>query len=128
MRGLLKRIGWSVVGGIAVALLFSAWATAYYVLRPTATADHLRVGLAELILVYLLAGVIGGVMFGMAVPLHRWRAGSALLGFLTALPLYLGASLVVIPQPEWIRAMITGVLLAALIGAPVGYLAWNDQR
>jgi len=95
------------------------------VLRPY----HLS--LAGMIAVYLVAGIVGGSIFGLFMPLGRSLLGAAFLGFVVAIPIAVLMAIIVAPDVApgtgefvWICA---GVSLLGPVGG-AGLWIVNNRR
>jgi hypothetical protein len=107
-----------ILGGLVVGLLFSLYAVVIYAISP-GTFDRLGISLGATVSLYLLGGVVGGTICGLLLPLTKYRSGATVLGAITALPVYLGAGVLLG------GSLSTGVLLAAIVGGAVGYRVWE---
>ena len=83
----------------------------------------------SLIALYFVALPVGGILAGLLYRL-LWRSllGAAVLGAIGALPLYLGASLLVAHGSSMWSSIVTGgtVLGIVVVGA-VGMVLWSDD-
>jgi len=57
---------------------------------------------------------------GLLLPLTAWRWGAAVVGAVAAAPLYVGAGFLLGHSD-----VLTGVVLATVIGGAVGYRLWE---
>jgi hypothetical protein len=103
---------------------FSLFVTVLFLFRGQAPFHANGTTYGATVLTYLAAGVVGGVSLGVALPLARWRWGSALAGGIAAIPVY-GSVVVVQSGPPWTwdRWDLTFVIVAGLVvGGGVGYV------
>ena len=85
-------------------------------------SQHVR--LPELIPIYAIGGLGGGLIWGVLRPLNRWVWGAMVNGYCASLP---GIALIVRAQArtgEPLSTTIELTLLTNLIGALVGAYAW----
>jgi hypothetical protein len=109
-----------------VATALSVWVTLLRVVSGTAPFDRLDTTYPTVVGLYYAGALAGGLVIGLAWPLRRWLFGSALLGVLGMLPLYLGVAYIESAPSQWLteESLTVAVLLAILVGAPVGTLVW----
>lgn len=82
---------------------------------------------AELILIYLGAGIIGGALFGLLLPIGQRWYGAMLLGVLVISPLFLGQAYFAsdhLGSGSFGGAIVSSVLL----GSFGGWYAWSTRR
>lgn len=127
MHRYFRNLRFALVSGLALAAACSA-----LVLLISLVTGSARLGSGDgvdvlaLILAYFIGGASAGLVAGLLLPLARSAAGAALVGALTALPLY-GAMIVSQHGLRSVRAdHAIGLGLAALfVGAPAG-LIWRE--
>ena len=103
-----------VVCGVLMAILASIVAVFQYV-RTDGRAFSEFPGLTITLAIYLTAGIVGGAIFGLSLPLTTRRWGATLVGSFTAIPVYLAFSLADGQGP------LPGVVMGAIAGAIIGY-------
>lgn len=108
------------MGGIIVAALLSLVAVMVYGIRGPDVFERLGVSLPAVVTLYFLAGIIGGAVVGLLLPLTTWRLGASLVGAVAASPLYVGAGLLLGHSD-----LVGGLVLAVLVGGGVGYGLWE---
>jgi hypothetical protein len=90
--------------GLAIMLLvmggFVAFVTIQFLFRGEAPFDAHGTTYGTAILTYAAAGVLGGILLGLALPLTRWRWGSAVAGAVAFVPFY-GSVMVAQQGPPW---------------------------
>lgn len=80
-------------------------------------------GLLAVVLSYLVAGLVGGAVVGVLKPLGRSVVGSALLGFLASMPVFLAFQYFDQGPAVWSTGrLIDMVLFACVLGAPLGVI------
>lgn len=112
--------------GLVVATGLSVWVTLLRVASGTAPFDRLDTTYPTVIGLYYASGLAGGLVIGLAWPLRRWLLGSALLGALGVLPLYLGAAFIESEPSQWLTQenLTVAVVLAIIVGVPLGIWVW----
>lgn len=78
------------------------------------------VGVWEQFGLFLSGGVLGGLLFGLAFPLSRWRAGRGVLGMVAVTPYFLGQWWL-LGAPRDGGAAFGLVIAIVLVGGAIGY-------
>ncbi len=125
LGNLLKGLGL----GLFVATCLSGWVLLLRTQAGTAPFDRLHTTPTAIVVGYYQGGITGGLLVGLAWPLHRWLIGYAVLGILGVFPLYLFAP----GGPEnspllTSENLATSLLGASFVGAAVGLWAWSDDH
>jgi len=82
----------------------------------------------RLVLVYLIAGSLGGFVLALALPLVRWVGGAFLVGALALFPMYFGMSLIDHSERTSDRILFA-VVAAVAVGGTAGAREWlNENR
>jgi hypothetical protein len=125
-RNLVKGVGL----GLFLATGFSAWVTFLRLAFGTEAFDRLHTTYGAVVRLYYTGGLSGGILLGLLWPLRRWPLGSVLLGIIGVFPVYYGAFLLESPRAEWFtfNNFTPALLLAFLVGSPVGLLYWLRQN
>ena len=110
------------LAGVMVAVLISLVAVMMYVLRGPQMFERLGISLTSTIALYFVGGIIGGSLVGLLLPLATWRWGAVLVGIIAAMPVYLGAGVLLGED------LSIGIFLAIIVGGVVGYLTWSPVR
>lgn len=126
----LDALGSRILLGILVALFFATACSAYalisFMIRGNAAFRANGTTLGAAIAVYYGGFTLSGVLFGLLLPLARWRVGAALVGFVAMIPLYGLAMVALSGIPNWgPTETISTVLGALFVGAPVGLYLWS---
>jgi hypothetical protein len=96
--------------GIRVGLSFSAAfsvlaAMAFLVLLVNRQAGALKretgLNFPEIILLYVVGGLVGGILIGLLRPLRSTAVGSFVIGTISAFPSFLGYILMTYPRTDW---------------------------
>lgn len=95
------RIRIGLEWGASFAAVYSAYVTLLWLLRGEGPFERADTTLGKVILAYFLAGLVGGAVFGLLLPMGRNRWGAALLGFLVALPVTYALGMAVEPPERW---------------------------
>lgn len=121
-RSFRPDVLFGIICGLAMAALTSLVALAIFVLQGPGAFERLGVSLWEAIALYLLAGVVGGAIFGLLRPVANTRGGSIFVGILVAVPAFAGVGILV-DDFHVLRALGN----AALVGGIVGYGLWSAR-
>jgi hypothetical protein len=108
------------VWGVLAGGLFSVYALFLYTLQGGASLEQLGITLRDLIGLYVLGGLLVGILAGMMLPLTKRRSGAVLVGIVAALPFYFGV-VVMLGQDDW----YSGVISALLVGGGSGFVWWE---
>ena len=83
----------------------------------------------QIVAVYYLAGVMGGVVVALVYPISRWFLGAFALGSLAVAPVYVGFGLLLRTRddPASLPWALGGVL-ALFVGGGVGTQIWSEQH
>jgi hypothetical protein len=105
-----------------IATAFSGWVLAVHFFRGDGPFERLGTSLGATVLLYFSAALVVGPVVGLLLPVARaGRAGAALTGTVAAVPLYaMGLVTLEGVRPLTLRDAVIVLLLAGLVGAPVG--------
>lgn len=108
--------------GLFIATGFSVWVLGLYLFRGNTPFEKLGTTLGAVILTYYCAAILIGPLAGLLLPLARaGRPGAALVGALTAVPLYAMVLITLEGIPSWTPRTAFVILVPALfVGVPVG--------
>ena len=122
----IRDLKWGLAWGLGLALVFSIYVGALFVLDGIGTDDP-SMGAREFLFViaaYFVGGLFGGLMAGLLRPASRWPLGAMAMGILVAFPVYWAIG-VILPYidpsdaPATLREQIgIGVGCALMIGPP----------
>jgi hypothetical protein len=121
----IKKLAAGLAYGLALASFYSVYVIAVVKLSPFPALERMGLTLRQVIGAYYLGGVVGGVMYGFLYPLTRFGLGTALTGYLIALPFFFHLSFQMGTSPA-ARPFV--VLLGSLVGAFTGLWIWHDAR
>lgn len=79
-----------------------------------------RVTLLQVIVLYILSGILAGGVVGAAWPISRWQWGSFLLGFLALLPINFAVAFLISQPDEWGFRIIGSLISALVVGGGIG--------
>ena len=113
--------------GLAAGILLSLYAGRVFVEHALPDKLSDAPALVQLVAVYLLAGIAGGLLTAFTFPLVRWVGGAFVVGALALLPMYFGVGLIDDGQPDSNRLLTAGVLALA-VGGTAGAREWLDQH
>jgi|RhiMethySRZTD1v2_1073278.scaffolds.fasta_scaffold1413962_1 hypothetical protein len=108
--------------GLFIATGFSVWVVGLYLRRGAAPFEKLGTTLWAVILLYFCAAIVVGPFVGLLLPLARANAaGAALVGTVTAIPIYGMAAVMLEGFRGWTLSKALALLVIALLfGVPVG--------
>lgn len=111
-----------VAGFLAAAITSAVAALEYIVSGPGVFTSH---GLSFLsaIAIYWAGGIVGGLLFGLLLPIATWRWGAAVLGMISMTPLFVLDSLTI-----GAFDLFSVLFCAAVIGGGAGYALWDPPR
>ena len=123
----LSRLRAHILFCVGIGLCFAILLSLVAVIRVLPFAarqdDGVGSGLLEVVGLYLLMGVLGGVLVGILVPLGRWWPGSILVGYLTGTLCF--ALLDLVLEGSSIRASLNmGLVLGGAFRGPLGFYVW----
>ena len=124
-RGLVANIRWGVTWGLRMPLLFSAWIGILMILNrsvtlPVGETNH-HVNAFAVVALYVGGGIAAGAIVELLRPLERTMAGSIFTGFVAALPVFAGGSLLINDLSHWdITNTIVTVAGACMLGCTMG--------
>ena len=121
----------TVAAGVALGIMFCLLALLIGLIdllvghNPFA-ANHVSVG--TLLGAYLLAGALGGLVVGVALPLTRWMLGAALLAFVVMFIVWFVVGLSMSDHGSLREIVHTSAVLGAAFGLPIGVGFWIQAR
>ena len=121
--GFVANLGWGLGLGLVGAVGLSLIALALAALRGSTWYPQYGLSTWAAIGIYFAAGPAAGLVLGALRPLLRWRAGAALVGYLTAVVVYGGAGLLMGEAPGRVPLVAA---LCGLGGAVAGAYWWPD--
>jgi hypothetical protein len=86
MNSLRERVSTGLWWGIRYGIVFSCIAVTSLLARGWGVLAPYHLTLVGMVALYLSMGLIGGVLFGLLMPLGRALLGAVVLGMLVALP------------------------------------------
>jgi hypothetical protein len=113
--------------GLGAGLLLCLYAGRVYVGRAVVAAPSPGPAFAQLAAVYLIAGVLGGVLTAITFPLVRWVGGAFVVGALALFPMYFGMGLIDGHEPASDRLLFAAIAALA-VGGTAGAREWLDER
>lgn len=111
-------IGW----GWRFAAVYIVFVLGLFLLRGPGPFERSGTTLPMVIAAYTVAGLIGGGIFGILLPLGRTRFGAALLGLIVAVPVIHVVTLAV--DLEGASRLTVVLLTASLLGPMSGVGLW----
>ena len=118
------RLRLGLIGGLALAALYCAYALVLFAVRGNAPFEKNEVTLPLVLATYLSSGIAGGVTYGVLHPFGRTLFGRAVLGVLIATFVFFGITVATHGLPSrWNRQSWENVaILGGLMGLPIGLL------
>jgi len=130
VKTLWRNVWWGAGWGLFTGVIYSAFGMGVLLLRGGGSSARDEVSAPVLILFYLLAGLVGGVIVGLFRPLLKHRAWSTATGVIALLPASVGVlRLMAGPISGWGGAEWFAVFgTAAFLGGYFGYNYWDLQH
>jgi len=128
VRKIIHDIRLGVVIGVLLAVLTSVVALLILLVRGQHPFDSNHLSVVRVIATYLLAGVLGGMLVGLSLPLARWMPGAALVGFLAAFVLWFVVTWSISSEDPLLSILKTSAVLGVAFGLPIGVGFWYQQR
>lgn len=113
----LANLLWGVRWGAIMAFGYSLIAIAISILSLSTKLLHGQVTIFQVVLTYWIGGIVGGAIVGLLRPLTRTKPGTALVGFVAAVPLT--ASILGLthkPTTSWTRELVIILALSLILG------------
>lgn len=108
--------------GLATAAVMSGIGLVLYLIDGPARFETSGLSFPAVVAAYFAAGVVGGPLFGLSLPLTKSRAGSSVVGAGVAATAYLGVTQLVGSD------LGSSVVAAMLVGAVVGAALWTPVQ
>jgi hypothetical protein len=122
MGGLERNLRTGMGYGVAYAAVYSA----FVLVLALVVGERLFAGsgtsLVRVVFGYVAAGVGGGLVVGLLLPLGGTKLGAALVGFVAAIPVFFAFGMGGEPQPPLEVLLLDALPLAAIMGAPAGLI------
>ena len=112
--------------GLAFATVYCAYVTLIFIIGGPGVLDRYGVSLGEVVLVYVVGGILSGASVGLLLPLTRWKAGSALVGVVAMLPVFVGIAYTVAGPPPWEFPQKFATVLSSVVVGGLGGLIFKD--
>lgn len=74
----------------------------------------------QIAIVYVLSGLVGGLLMAALFPLSRWFLGSFVLGMIVLFPAYMAFGVLMRENDPWAQSWTIGVICAFFVGGGVG--------
>ena len=114
--------------GLFLAAVYGAIAVAVFVVSGGRAFTELGVPLPLVLVGYAVCGFVSGAVYGLLSRLGDSWWGTALLGFLVALPSSLVLMFLVVPRSGWRYVPISSLIFAAIFGPITGLLIRANNR
>lgn len=126
MQPVRERLGSGLRWGLYFAVLCSAVALLTSLNSLGEVKERYHLSSVGLILLYFACGIVGGLTFGLLLPLGKSLVGAISLGVLVALPVYFLAGLAIYPKmsPTSGRFLFVWLFASVPLGSIVGALTW----
>ncbi len=120
-------VGFAVLVGLIMATLYSAWVTLLYLLGGPETFSENGLTVWTTIAAYYLAGGIGGLIVGLALPLARNSLGAIAVGILVGFVVFFSMGIASKGLPwQWSSTDWKGVAVLGFLWGGVG--GWITRR
>jgi hypothetical protein len=127
-RRMARDTKYGVVIGVGMGVFFCVVALAILIFRGRGPFDRNQVSVLRLLLTYLSAGALGGLILGLTMPLTKWLPGAALVAFLVAFLVWFCVGWSISPLQPLPSIVHTSAVLGAAFGLPIGVGFWIQGR
>jgi hypothetical protein len=124
VRKVIRDTTIGVVMGVSMGVFFCLIGLVILLVRGHRPFDSNQVSVARLFITYLVAGALGGLLFGLALPLTKWMPGAALVAFFTAFVVWFCVGWSISPEKPLLSIVHTSAVLGAAFGLPIGVGFW----
>jgi len=128
VRRIIRHTTQCVIAGVAMGILFCLVALVILLFRGRQPFERNHVSVVGVLATYLLAGALGGLVVGLALPLTRWMLGAALVTFITAFVVWFCVGWSISPGEPLLSIAHTSAVLGAAFGLPIGVGFWYQNR
>ena len=131
VRRMIRDTKLTVAAGVALGIMFCLLALligAVGLLTGHNPFQANHVSVWTLLGAYLLAGALGGLIVGVALPLTRWMLGAALLAFVVAFIVWFVVGLSASDHGSLREIVHASAVLGAAFGLPIGIGFWIQDR
>lgn len=125
MSRLSENVSTGLWWGSRYAVVYSIVGTIIALARRSALQNY-GLTLPQLIGLYVLGGISGGMITGLMLPLVRGQVSAAIVGFFVALPIMAMFGAAMYPNELWSsNFFVTSALSAGLLGPLCGIGMWR---
>jgi mannose/fructose/N-acetylgalactosamine-specific phosphotransferase system component IIC len=117
-----------VVLGVSLGAFFCLVALGIFLFGGTRAFEANHVSVISVLGIYLLAGSLGGLVVGLALPLTKWMLGAALVAFVAAFVVWFCVGWSISSQKPLLSIVHTSAVLGAAFGLPIGVGFWIQDR
>ena len=125
------NIRWGIQWGMTIASIYSLIALVINRLSAGQAFSRKGITLGQTIALYMISGLIGGIVIGSLRPVMKSKLGASAVGVIAAFPLSVGISVMRSGAPSgwndetWVPTVITAVVFG-IIGAQVFWSEPSD--
>ena len=124
---IVERMALGAGTGFLMACFYVVWVVVLRLGGGGRTLEELKISLGVLVGIYLLGGIVGGVVAGALFPLTKWLMGAALVGFLAVIPFFAAVAITLRPEGP-VNRWIAVCLGSSMLGALVGIIARSKEK
>ena len=120
---LRTKLRWGLGHTLRTAVAYSVYVCILALARGTTQLG--RVSLLDLIVIYWIVGVVGGLVLGILKPLLAWKLGAFAVGVLVGYAVYGGIALTLSQEgmPWWLM-----LIPAVIVGGGLGLVRYDAAR
>ena len=123
---IIHNIRWGLKHSFNFAGLAILWVTFTHFILGADFQSEVHMSYLALVLFYICAGLLTGVILGLLRPITVRRAGAAGTGFVLAAMIYgSGATMYIGPPWQWDSIAWVLITLMSALGIPVGISRWK---
>jgi hypothetical protein len=128
LRSVVADVKLCLAAGLLFAGPLCVIAVLVFVFKGRQSFDANETSLMTVMLVYLTAGIVGGLTVGVSLRLTKWIWGAALVGFVTAFIVWFLVGWSISPLEPLQSILKSSVLLAGAFGLPISIGLWYQLR
>ena len=129
MSSLSSRLKRGAAWGLGLGLGYSLLACVLYALRGGRVSRGVDVTLPEVVALYLVAGVLGGSLFGALSQIAVSRWSSALVGIVVTVPVFVGSAILLDEPGISVFTTLAAIVVAAVcVGGVGGMVIWDTEN
>jgi hypothetical protein len=129
MRLTLSNVAYGVTFGLGLATIYSLWALGVFLVAGSRSFARVDTTLGAAVIAYYSAGLLGGVLAGLMLPLGRFLFGAVVLGILVGTVFFFCIEVATSgPFWQWTSTNWKAVLaLGAIVGGLCGVGMYSQR-